>query len=102
MSLIALEFECASHGRFSDTVDRSGPTDMHPCPSCGAVSPWVISAPMGRVKLGEVTRGGSDSPFPGALDTRAIADGMPVEEFRARRAKLHRDARYKQIKAGLA
>lgn len=59
--------------------------------SDGYHSPWVISAPVGRVKAGEVIRG-KVAEYPSehnVMDTRPLADGMPMSEFKARRAKVH-------------
>lgn len=98
MSLIALEFACPDHGRFDATHERSSAPDSMPCPQCGRDSPWVISAPMGRVKLGEVSRGKSDAPPPNVMDTRALGEGMPVSEWRAQREKQHNETRHRRVK----
>ncbi len=47
---------------------------------------------MGRVRVFSVTTGASDqAPFPHALSTKALADGMPLKEFKAQRKKMWRD-----------
>lgn len=92
-SFIVLEFECPLHGRFSENVPRTQRSDASTCPHCGGESPWVMSAPTGRVKIGEVTRGKSDERPPGALDTRALADGMPYSEWKAKELKRNVDLR---------
>jgi hypothetical protein len=33
------------------------------------------------------------------MDTRPLADGMPIEEFKANRAKVHRDESLKRVRA---
>jgi hypothetical protein len=98
MTLIASEFLCDSHGRFDALVDRDAP-DWHPCPRCSAPSIWVISAPMGRVRIAEVMRGGVDKPdSPMFLDTRKLGEGQPYEEFRAERDKLYAERRHAEGK----
>lgn len=98
MSLIVNEYLCDSHGRFSATVDRDGP-DCHPCPTCSKPSIYVISAPMGRVRIGEVQRGGVDKPdSPMYLDTRALGEGQPYSEWREQRDKLYQERRHKESK----
>lgn len=90
MSWIMLEYECPEHGRFDSLEPRSEAPDHKPCPICGRLSPWVISAPLGKVKIGEVTRGKSEPPPAHVMDTRALADGMPLHEFKATRSAERR------------
>jgi hypothetical protein len=98
MSLISNEYLCDSHGRFSATVERDGP-DCHPCPLCSRPSIWVISAPMGRVRTAEVQRGGVDKPdSPMFLDTRELGEGMPFDQWRAKRDKMYEERRHKEAK----
>jgi hypothetical protein len=98
MTLIANEYLCDSHGRFSALVDRDGP-DWHACPTCSTPSIWVISAPMGRVRLAEVERGGVSKPdSPMYLDTRELGEGMGMDEWRAKRDKLYEDRRHQESK----
>lgn len=100
--MILLDFECSEHGRFESLEPRPGPDEV-PCPGCGAASPWRVSAVAGRVREGEVTRGKSDEVPPGAMSTRALADGMPLHEFKAQRRKerlsaMHDKVRYELFK----
>lgn len=98
MTLIANEFLCDSHGRFTAIVDRDGP-DCHPCPRCSAPSVWVISAPMGRIRIGEVERGGVDKPdSPMYLNTRELGEGMPYDEWRGKRDKMYEERRHREGK----
>lgn len=113
------DYECPGHGYFSVTVarDENGdPPAAAPCPAatdsigtnvdsgeqvslrCGRPSPWRISAPLGRVKLGEVTQGKVMDYPPGAvcMDTRPLADGMPVHEWRAKQEAITRDINLKR------
>lgn len=108
---IVSEYMCPEHGRFDVTVARDAngdPPTEHPCPGvwgadeCGRASQWVISAPIGRVKLGEVSQGKSaEKPHELALDTRELGEGMPLNEWKKKRAKLWNEQRYKQFKESL-
>jgi predicted RNA-binding Zn-ribbon protein involved in translation (DUF1610 family) len=92
---IVATFECAAHGTFEATVSRDA--SEHPCPTCGTPSSWRISAPLTRVRLGEVThRGKSDPPPPGALRTDKMADGQTANEYRAKRSEIQRQRRLAQ------
>ena len=98
---ITQEFECPDHGRFTATAPRD--TESMPCPEeilcpegcpdewvpCGLASPWVISAPMGRVNIAEVSRGKSDGPPTEAyMSTRSLFEGQSMQEWRDQRAKM--------------
>lgn len=95
---VALEWRCPEHGRFDLTVERPEP-DAVPCPQCGASSPWTPSAPRVRVKAGEAgARGGYQKPeHPGWLDTRALGEGQPLEEWQADRAKMREKQRQQDV-----
>lgn len=87
------DFSCEEHGVFDALIQR-GLREPQPCPACGRDSEMVMSAPLGRVKLGEVTRGKVEpAPSPYALDTQPLADGMPLGEFKKQRRKLWDDKR---------
>lgn len=125
-STVTADYECPVHGRFTAIVprDTSGdpPPTMRceeideichdcaepPCSDCGAVhwqcdemAPFVMSAP-GHVKVraGEVVRGRSaERPADRyVMDTRPLADGMPLEEFKKRRAAVHRDESLRRVR----
>ena len=97
-SLVARDFACAAHGPFDALVGRLE-EGAQPCPACGASSPMVPSAPLGRVKRGEVTQGKVEAaPSPYALDTRPLADGMPLREWKAQRSKLWNEKRRRDLK----
>ena len=99
-NLCMSEFQCADCGIFEELVERPVP-DEHPCPVCGTDASWVMSAPHGKVKIAEVQRGKSDERPPWALDTRDLADGMPMHEWRAKQDKLDRDRRIKKNREAL-
>jgi len=71
--------------------------------SDGYESPWVISAPMGRVSPFSMVTGRSD-PRPSdrhVMDTSKLADGMPISEFKAERAKVHRDESLRRVRKAI-
>jgi hypothetical protein len=111
---IVAEYECPLHGRFEATVDRTvdgDAPDLAVCPhvqevvdagggylfeiECLKPSPWRISAPISRVKMGDVVKGKDPGPQHGdrnLMNTRPLADGtMTMAEFKAHRAQVHRD-----------
>jgi hypothetical protein len=110
---IVAEYECPEHGRFAATVQRDDAGDApssERCPviedetACGLSSEYRISAVIGRVRAGEVSRGKSaEVPHHLALDTRDLADGMPYNEWKKKRSKVWRDeTRKRRRDAGLA
>lgn len=97
---IAQEYACPSHGFFSLVEPCNADETPRACPDCGASSPFRMSAPAVRVKLAEaVSRGRSDERPPGMLDTRPLAEGMSMTEWRAKQAKISDELRRKKIKA---
>lgn len=100
---IVSEFECLEHGRFEETVERKA--DVAPCPDCGHPSPWVISAPKAKVwsvPCSAVSRGGDNERRPGMLDTRPLADGMSMRDWRKIQDGHRQERRHQQlIKRGL-
>lgn len=103
MSYIVREYDCPGHGLFEMLVRRSEDPPTEPCPECGAPCPVVISAPLFRPQRGAVARGGiAEKPFPHALDTEPLADGMPLAEWKAKRRALHVDQRRAAIKKAIS
>jgi hypothetical protein len=120
------EYLCPEHGRFTAEVSREDVPDEMPCPEreprlvpatqflslsdaeklrsragnpCGLTSPWSPSGIACKVPLASFNRGKSEAPpNRNALTTRDLADGMPMSEWRAKRAKLHEERRRKRIK----
>lgn len=121
------EYECPVHGRFKAVVSRDengDPPAEQPCPAevsaetnlvqvpaagvapapvrvdqCGIPSPWRISAPGLRFPRSDFRRGKSDPPpHELACDTRDLGEGMPMDEWKAKRAKLWADHDYKTAK----
>jgi hypothetical protein len=106
VSFIVAEYLCPEHGRFDELVERQengeAPDAVQcPCPindaTCGLSSSWTISAPLGRVKIGEVTQGKvRKAEVPTWTDTEPLANGMSVSDWKKKRAKTWRDHRYRQ------
>lgn len=92
MSWIAIEYWCPScRCRFDSLESRSDIPSRKPHRVCGTPSDRAISAPLPKVQLATVTRGKSDPPPANVIDTRPLADGMPVKEWRRQyRAKRRR------------
>lgn len=103
------EYLCPYHGRFELEVERASVPDSVECPEprdddpmpCGLDSPWSPSGITSRVKPGEVVRGKVETtglPADVCMSTQALADGMPLAEFKAQRAKLHADLAVKKMR----
>ena len=124
---IVHEYLCPVHGRFEAEVSRADVPDEMPCPGkkptrpaekfalmmsgeseeeaswlgCNESSPWSPSGIASRVKPGEVIRGKVETTGLSAdvcMSTQALADGMPLAEFKAQRAKLHADLAVKKMR----
>lgn len=120
---ITHEYLCPVHGRFVADVPRADvPNEMF-CPmtelvaiavpgyqtgkglsanTCGITSPWSPSGITSRVKAGEVVQGKVETnglPPDVCMSTRELADGMPLHEFKARRAKVHADLAIRKMRA---
>lgn len=96
--MILADYTCPDHGRFEATVPSPSPDD-HPCPRCGASSPWAPAPLRGWVKRGEVSRGKSDATeVPTWMDTRELGEGMPMEEWQAKRDQAWAEHEHKENK----
>lgn len=101
MSWFLAEYACRRCGERIESLEpRSAIPPTLPHATCGGVAERAISAPKVRTVWAEpVSRAKSDErPGPATFDTRAIADGMPVAEWRKRRKKLWRDRSYAQFR----
>ena len=78
---------------FESFEDRTAPPEVLPCQShCDGEAVRIFSAPsIGTNWLGSVNRGKSDERPPGVMDTRALADGKPLSEWKAERKAYWRD-----------
>lgn len=84
----AREYECPEHGPFEVVVDLATSRDPRPCPACGAASERTLEVRYVAKMAPSFVRGKRDEMPPWATTTEAIADGMPVSEWRANRAKF--------------
>lgn len=100
---IRADYECPVHGRFDVTIARvdGDAPDETACPTCGRMSCWRPPAPHGRVKAGEVVQGKTMEYPPQAVcaDTRPLADGMPLAEWRRKQESVTRDINIKKSRA---
>lgn len=102
MSFRSNDYECPTHGRFDATVPREEDENPQPCPVCNEPSPWRFPAPMGRMEFVTVVRGKSDGPrHRRDLDTRSLANGQSLSEFRAARRKMWAEERRRAVQAAL-
>jgi hypothetical protein len=85
------EYACDEHGPFTLTVDAATSSTPRPCPECGALSERTLEARYTVKVANSFQRGKRDEMPPWATTTEAIADGMPVEEWREKRATYWRD-----------
>jgi hypothetical protein len=88
-----------------ENADLNHPSYPHPAVYCGEWAPFVISAPgimKDSVPCRAVVRGGDTERRPGMLDTRPLAEGMPMSEWK-KVQKSHADERRHQklIKKGM-
>lgn len=89
--MILLDYQCSTCGATHESLERRPPPASRPC-DCGGVASRVISpVAIGTVYGTAVSRGASDEPPPGAIDTRPLADGMSYAEWRAKRRAGRRD-----------
>lgn len=113
-SEIIADYECPEHGRFTVTVARTetgDPPATLPCNffddedcMCCARSPWRPSAPGAvHVKAGEMVRGkGGERPADRyVMNTEKLADGMPLDQWKAERAAVHRDESLRRVRSAL-
>ena len=95
----AREYGCEAHGPFEVVVELATSRTPRPCPTCGAASERTLNATIAHHVKVSVSRGKSDPPPPGAMDTRALAEGkVTLKEFRAKSRTMRRDARWRQAK----
>lgn len=115
------EYICESHGRIERTVDREANGDPPERVQCGeyldtggviearygivpycdrwcelaisAVAPKVLSVPVTATVRG----GDMKERPPGMLDTRPLADGMPMSEWRKVQKKHQEERRHKEL-----
>ena len=105
MSFVLVEFRCEPCGeQWESLEERPAPARVLHV-ACGKDAERIISAVKAVVasaKPTPVTRGKSD-PLPShrSVDTRALADGMQLHEWRAKRRSMWRNEKFKQVKREL-
>lgn len=84
MSYILVEYRCSCGDVFESLESRSSVPNsiVHPRATCGGIGERVLSAVSIGRKYGEVTRGRNEPPPQHALDTRPMAEGMSMHEWR--------------------
>ncbi len=126
-SVVTADYECPEHGRFTAEVERDAngdpPSEVAdmcpgvdtehycaepPCLDCGGawdcnrIATWRPSA-AGHVKVSlcSVVQGRSEARPADryVMNTEKLADGMPYHEWKAERAKIHRDESLRRVRA---
>lgn len=93
------DYMCPEHGIFDALVARDPMPDDQPCPTCGATSPWSIGAPLYKPQRGAVSQGKvQKSERATWTDTSDLGDGMPLGEWKKKRAKVWEAERHKRVK----
>ena len=93
------EYVCPSHGPFELVVDLATSSTPRPCPTCAAPSERTLEANIvARAGYCGFHRGKADPAPPYATTTEALADGMPIGEWKKERRSLWRDADRKEAK----
>lgn len=99
---VIFDYQCPDCGIFESMERRPAPESVG-CKVCGQESHRRMPAPMGKMAYGSVTSAGysmnKHSDLPKALDTSALADGMPTGEWKQRRAEWRRDRRIADIRS---
>lgn len=93
------DFLCDNCGPISAVAPRD--VDGILCPDgCGRIAVWVMSAPASiGVRIAEVVRGGvARQERPEWLSTRELAEGMSMQEWRAKRDKVQEEKRHVEAK----
>lgn len=90
--MILADYLCSTCGPFEATV--ASPSPDHVMCACGSLAPWMPAPLVHRMAV-STTRGKSEKPErPGWLDTRELGEGMPMSEWRAKRAKVTNEERH--------
>ncbi len=90
------DYHCDACGRFELSVERINgeAPDAQPCPGCGLVAMWCISAPLARVNPIEAVKGKWTKPERSTYtDTRNVGEGQALYDWREDRAKVWEEKR---------
>lgn len=97
-ALVCREYLCLEHGTFDVLADPR--STCHPCPECDATCDRAMSAPAVHTQFAvSASRGANDAkPHAMTMDTRPLAEGMPLKEWKAARKKLWAEQDRKRVK----
>lgn len=87
--------------RFESLELRAELPDTKPCEACGELAINVIGAPKPKKDTAAVhaaVGGKSDPHLPHQLDTRPLAEGMPLKEWKAKEKQKQVSRRYDELK----
>lgn len=100
-ALVCREFLCLEHGTFDTLADPR--STCHPCPECDATCDRAMSAPAVHTQFVVSVTRGKDDPKPHArsMDTRALAEGQSLAEWKKERAKVWEADRRERVKKAL-
>ncbi len=96
------DFLCPTHGRFESFVEWN--VELVACPTCGEPSPWSPeTAPAFKAQHAYAgsTMKSDAHQVEGIMNTRAIAEGQPVREWKKERAEYWRVRDEKKWRAKL-
>lgn len=65
-----VEYQCGNCGNLFESLESTPILPVKQCELCMENAVLVLSAPMGHVRIFEVTRGGVDPTPPGCISTR--------------------------------
>lgn len=100
-----VEYRCTSCSRVTEVFEeRSASPQTVPCPNPACEqggAERIFSAPMvGTNWAGDVVRGAHDErQHKAVMDTRPLAEGMPMGEWKKKRREMYRDKDIAEIKA---
>ena len=101
--MIVCDYICTSPdcGDVQEHTVPSPAPDIVECETCGEEAHWLPSPIRGSVRVGEVERGKVAKPdSPMFCDTRELGEGMPLSEWKAKRAKMYEERRFQERKRG--
>lgn len=85
--MILLDFRCRSCGEAFESLERRPPPAETGC-ECGGTADRIVSAVHFKQQLASAAKQGApEEPPPGAMDTRALAEGQRFSEWKRERRK---------------
>ena len=98
MSFVIVEYFCETCEMRTESLEKRADVPRETACECGGVAQRCISAPGLKFQNFSVDRGKSDERPPGVMDTRPLAEGMPLSEWRAKRRKEHWKKRVSEVR----